>query len=381
MKSIKDKKSPVIPTIATGFFFISAYLYVIAFGRNVPLWVLRDYCNENSIPAARQNEWNTSTWHSLLLPHILLKYCGYGIWNVHNKNGSLKPQTEWIIERKAHEAIITEDVAHEIVLHRKVAKQQHTFDKGYSRSRNSPYLLSGGLFTCGRCGSNMNGLKNKGYKYYLCGSQPQRKNRGCGPAVFVPLEFIETHVVDGLRDYLNTLIEQPRFVKELNRKLRGVWEYKTGSDSDADRKIIRIDEKIARIRTAIEDGLEDNNWAIGRIRSLKDERARLELMKSYSGEPPYIEAEDAEVALDRLSRGLGSVAVSDKKKLLRNLVHKIELAPEKLMVSCTYSIPGQYMHSTLAGAVYAGFHQNFPGLFYQVFKMKKQGRKWVPDNL
>lgn len=39
VKSIKDKTSPVLPIISTGFFFISAYLYVIIFGRNVPWWV------------------------------------------------------------------------------------------------------------------------------------------------------------------------------------------------------------------------------------------------------------------------------------------------------------------------------------------------------
>jgi hypothetical protein len=39
IKNIKDRKSVILPVISTGFFFISAYLYLIIAGRNVPWWV------------------------------------------------------------------------------------------------------------------------------------------------------------------------------------------------------------------------------------------------------------------------------------------------------------------------------------------------------
>ena len=39
VKSIKRKTSVVIPVLLTGFFFVSAYLYLIIAGRNIPLWV------------------------------------------------------------------------------------------------------------------------------------------------------------------------------------------------------------------------------------------------------------------------------------------------------------------------------------------------------
>ena len=39
IKNIKKKKSFVLPVLLTGLFFISAYLYLIIVGKNIPVWV------------------------------------------------------------------------------------------------------------------------------------------------------------------------------------------------------------------------------------------------------------------------------------------------------------------------------------------------------
>ncbi len=39
IKNIRSKKSIVLPVLSTGFFFVSAYLYLVIVGRNIPLWV------------------------------------------------------------------------------------------------------------------------------------------------------------------------------------------------------------------------------------------------------------------------------------------------------------------------------------------------------
>lgn len=39
IRNIKRKKSFVVPLLLTGFFFISAYLYLIVVGKNIPVWV------------------------------------------------------------------------------------------------------------------------------------------------------------------------------------------------------------------------------------------------------------------------------------------------------------------------------------------------------
>ena len=39
VKNIRRKKSIVLPALLTGLFFISAYLYLIIAGKNIPVWV------------------------------------------------------------------------------------------------------------------------------------------------------------------------------------------------------------------------------------------------------------------------------------------------------------------------------------------------------
>jgi len=39
IKNIRQKKPIAIPILLTGIFFISAYLYLIIAGRNIPFWV------------------------------------------------------------------------------------------------------------------------------------------------------------------------------------------------------------------------------------------------------------------------------------------------------------------------------------------------------
>ena len=39
VRNLRQGRSIVLPTLSAGFFFISAYLYLIVAGRNIPLWV------------------------------------------------------------------------------------------------------------------------------------------------------------------------------------------------------------------------------------------------------------------------------------------------------------------------------------------------------
>lgn len=39
IRNIRRKKTIVLPVLCTGLFFISAYLYLIIAGRNIPVWV------------------------------------------------------------------------------------------------------------------------------------------------------------------------------------------------------------------------------------------------------------------------------------------------------------------------------------------------------
>ena len=177
------------------------HLLVDLAGNGASMDQLRDYCNETGIPARRKQYWSTSTWAYLLRPGSLLQYCGYGVWNVHRKNGTERPASEWEVVENAHPAIITEDEAAKILEARKRSSNPTGVRRQSPAAGKSPYLLSGGLFKCDRCGSNMTGFLTTGsLRYYVCGSQPYRRGKGCGNGVYVPKKELEEKVIDGVSD-------------------------------------------------------------------------------------------------------------------------------------------------------------------------------------
>ena len=312
---------------------------------------LRDLCNGKGIPARRRRYWGISTWNSLLLPHALLKYCGYEVWNVHRKNGSIRPANEWVIVGNAHQALITEEEAQAIATIRRRAGGKR-FDTGYSRSRTSPYLLSGGLFKCGRCGSNMMGLRTGNGIYYVCGSQPYRRGMGCGPGVYVPKELVEAQVVAGLHDLMGLCADPKGLTRQVNEELRRLWEASTGHDPHAAKRLADVERKIGNVWKAIEDGLTDTATANARLAALQADREKLRATAVVSGEAPQIDAEAALGYRRQVERVLAQGSPAERKQVLRTWVGEMKLAPERLEVEWTYRIPEPVMHSVVAGAVF-----------------------------
>jgi len=312
---------------------------------------LRDLCNESSIPGRRQRYWGISTWNSLLLPHALLKYCGYEVWNVHRKNGSIRPANEWVIVGNAHQALITEEEAQAIATTRRRAGGKR-FDTGYSRSRTSPYLLSGGLFKCERCGSNMMGLRTGNGIYYVCGSQPYRRGMGCGPGVYVPKELVEAQVVAGLQDLMGLCADPKGLTRQVNEELRRLWEASTGHDPHAAKRLADVERKIGNVWKAIEDGLTDTGTANARLAALQADREKLQAAAVVSGEAPQIDLDAAMAYRRQTEKALAQGSPAEQKQVLRTWVGEMKLAPERLEVEWTYRIPEPVMHSVVAGAVF-----------------------------
>ena len=310
---------------------------------------LRDFCNDNGIPARRGGYWSSSTWNSLLQPNTLLKYSGYGVWNVHRKNGTKRPPSEWVIVENAHEALITEEEAKAIATARQSGRRRR-FDVGYATSRNSRYLLSGGLFKCERCGKNMTGFRSGSRSYYVCGSRPYRRGLGCGPGVYVPKDQIEGEVIEGLGELLGACADPKGFTRQVNEELRRLWEESTGYDPRAAKKLEAIDGKIANIRRAIEDGLEDAAWANGRLQQLLADRKELEEAARRVGEPPQIDADTALSYRRQTGKVLAQGDPAERKDIIRKWVDGIKLAPARYEVEISYRIPEPVMNAVVARA-------------------------------
>ena len=324
------------------------YLLLELAARRASLVEMRNFLNRTGIPGRRNQFWGLSTVNALLQPSVLMQYCGYGVWNVRDRQGHERPQSEWVIVENAHQALITADEACRIAEARRIHSSEKRFTAGPPRSRGSNYLLSGGLFKCGRCGANMTGFRTDSGYYYVCGSQPYRSGMGCGPGVYVPQKQVEAQVLQGLDMLLDACADPKSFAKKVNAELRRLSKLQTGAAPETSRKIQEIESRITNIRQAIEQGLQDANWANSRLRELILEKEALEREVRRST-PPQIDVATAFAYRKNTAKLLQHGDITERKRLLRSLVENVKLLPDELEIEIAYRIPGDVMNSVVAG--------------------------------
>ena len=269
---------------------------------------------------------------------------------MHRKNGSKRPPSDWVFVENAHPAIITAEEARAIAEARRNSKKSTRLAKSSNRAKSSPYILSGGAFTCGRCGANMTGYKVSGGRYYVCGSMPYRRGMGCGPGVYVPKDFIEGEVTEGIRKLVEECIDAEKLTAPVNAELETIWNERTGHDPEAAKKISSLEAKIDNVRNAIENGLADVSWANGRLEKLKAERDALAADAVAEGEPPRLEPSRVTEYAKLTRKVLAHGKPKQRKELIRSWAGEIKMAPEEREVLITYRFPEPFMNSMVAGA-------------------------------
>src|SRR4051812_29373775 len=136
--------------------------------------------------------------------------------------------------------------------------------------------------------------------------------------------------------------------------LGGVHRLQAGRE-----RIAAIDRKIENIRRAVEEGLNDANWANTRLRELNTERESLVTASRKANGPPQLDAATAmhhRRQADKLFRQGGQ---AERKQLLRTLVGEVKLNPQDLEVSISYRLPEAVMNGLVAGE---GFEPSTFGL-------------------
>ena len=321
---------------------------------------LRDFCNENGVPARRKEFWSQSTWNSLLQPAVLMKYCGHEVWNVHRKNGTRRPPEEWLVVENAHPALITEEEALAI-RSGPGADTKKRFDRHNRHRKQSRYLLSGGLFKCGRCGANMVGYRSTAGYYYLCGSQSYRRGLGCGAGVYVRQTDVESEVIAGVRELAEKCADRKRFASLVNEEIRKVWRQAVGHDPNAEKQLAQIDRKQANVGRAIADGCEDIAWANAELRRLDAERAKLTPASAPLGKAPQIDAAMALAYRDQIERSLTKAGPDATRGLLRECVETVTLLPDSLEFEIGYTLPAAVMKEGSGSLSDAGAYRDRTG--------------------
>jgi hypothetical protein len=297
---------------------------------------LRDFCNKTGIPCRRDKIWNSTSWKDLLYDFNLLKFAGFGIWNVRDSTTRRKSVSEWEIVENAHPSIISEAEALEIIKVRQKAREMHS-GPSRGRARKSRFLLTGGLAVCDRCGKNLVGHKD----YYVCGSEPYRGGKGCGPGVYVPQLLLDDAVITDIKGIIAKLSDPQKFTRLVNEELRRAWELESGYDPLAERHIADIDRKIAHLRKLLEDGLDDVDYANSRLRELRSERDALSEALTKPGQPLQVDSKKAIATQKQLREVLQHGKPEEQKEIIRPWVDEITLFPESRELEIKYSIPDQ----------------------------------------
>jgi hypothetical protein len=143
--------------------------------------------------------------------------------------------------------------------------------------------------------------------------------------VYVPQAQVESEVLGGLRGLLDFCAAPQKFTRSVNKELRRIWEASGDFRPDAGERIAAIDRKVANIRRAVEDGLNDANWANSRLRELLAERDSLLSTSEKPSAPPQVDATTAMEYRRQAEKLLRQGNPGEQKKLLRTLVGDVKL--------------------------------------------------------
>jgi hypothetical protein len=143
--------------------------------------------------------------------------------------------------------------------------------------------------------------------------------------------------------------ERKKLRRAVNKELRQIWETSTGFRPDAGEQIASIDRKIENIRRAVEEGLNDANWANSRLRELHAEREVLAVASREANGPPQLDAATAMDYRRQADKLLRQGGQAERNQLLRTLVGEVKLIPQDLEVSISYRLPEPIMNGLVAG--------------------------------
>ena len=217
--------------------------------------IARHLTQEGVPTPSGRTAWSDSTINCLLMPERLLQYAGYGTWNkVEYRNGGKrqKDRSEWKIIEKAHPAIISEEEAeaiHEIRVSR-------SSTPGKRAVKPSPYILSGGLLRCSRCGANYMGQRRQHGEYYVCGAQIYRHGADCGRPWYIRREVIEGAVFECIEKALSSDADHLHKVVAEHNKLvdsRHVLYESTKAGREAE--VARLEQEIENLMRSVAEGV------------------------------------------------------------------------------------------------------------------------------
>lgn len=186
-------------------------------------------------------------------------------------NGSTPmPETEWIVTRNAHEAIISRALFDEV-------QARLTLHRRRTRGVWSDWILSG-LVHC-RCGAPFaaggGGGRSGRLPSYRCVTRGAHPSARCPYPGTVMKTLLEAAVLDTLAATIGTTDRQRRIVAEIDRQLRALRERPERSLAALRTEETTLAAKRDRLVQAIADGVVSDVEARGQLAGLRQQLARV----------------------------------------------------------------------------------------------------------
>jgi hypothetical protein len=142
-------------------------------------------------------------------------------------------------------------------------------------------------------------------------------------------------------------------------------------------RITAIDQKIANIRQAVEEGLNDSKWANARLAELVRERDELGAASAVTGGPPQLDMATVMEYRRKTEKVFLQGEPADRKRLLRTWIQEVKLKPENLEVDISYRLPESVMNGLVAGACFEAIHSALGAWLVRRWLLPKNGRRLV----
>lgn len=309
-----------------------------------------DILNSENLPSPKKKpQALTKGWGKSSVWYILHDetYIGWMVWNRHvyknihekDKNwGRYKPQTEWIICKNAHEALVSEEVYKRVREKTRQAFQGGYKFRGAGRSYYTPYLLTG-LLKCKKCNGNLQGKttvhheKKKAYKYcyYLCGTYVMKGKYACD-SFNIEKDVLEDFAIKNIEKRIHSPFWVNRIKDNLEKRLDIITRESNKDTEEIDKELRDVQSQINNLANAVAKGF-DIDIATDKSSELRVKRDRLldmrvELQKRVNGN---IEIKPAVNSILNRLRQFEDVfkkgEITEKKEMLRRFLLKIDVDP------------------------------------------------------
>ena len=303
-------------------------------------WI-RDKLNGEGVPSPRGAGWRSSTLHTLLSEDYILTYAGYGLWNKHYRKGPRprgvqhKPREEWVVEPRAHPAILDEATAERLIALARATRERHA--PGHAKARAaSAYLLTGPnldeepMLRCAACGGHLigsaHGTMARRRRKYVCA---EARYSGRCRTVWVDAEGVERAILDHVRRHYLT----EDYVRAVAAEVHRLLEAESREDPAAElrKRLAEAERQIANVRAVILAGGDpqmlaaDLNRLVAAAETLRGQLAQASRARQR------IEVSE-ERALQWLSDALRAMDEGDLpalRQLIRAFVRSVTLDPDR----------------------------------------------------